>query len=85
MHIYIISSYVRMFCTGTDLHFFRQFVSYFTVHKVSCGFLCSDYGVFKCSGDTAQEDGIFHRRTGPGYEPPAPVYRWTTKELAGPA
>ena len=39
--------------------FFSLFVSNLTVHKVSCGFLCSDYGVFKCPGDTAQEDGIF--------------------------
>ena len=44
----------------TDLlFFFPVFVYSLTVHKVSCGFLCSDYGVFKCPGDTAQEDGIF--------------------------
>ena len=35
--------------------------------------MCSDYGEFKCPGDTAQEDRIFYRRTGPGSEPPAPV------------
>ena len=40
---------------------------------------CSDVLV------TAQEDGIFHQWTGPGSEPPAPVYRWTTTQHTGPA
>ena len=47
--------------------------------------MCSGYGVFKCPGDTAQEDGIFHRCTGPGSELNAPVYRWTTTQHTGPA
>ena len=53
---------------------------------MSCGFLFSDYGVFKCPCDTAQEDGIFfHQCTGPGSELNAPVYRWTTTQHTGPA
>lgn len=59
------------------------FVSSFAVHKVSCVFLCSDDGEFECSRDTAQEDGIFHRWTGPRSEPPAPVHGWTTAQLTG--
>jgi len=60
--IYTSAPHICLYVVHRDrftFFFFPVFVSNLTVHKVSCGFLCSDYGMFKCPGDTAQEDGIF--------------------------
>ena len=85
MHIYIIFTYMCVCCAQGQIYPF--FCNLFPISLfIKCP-VASCVQIMECSNVlvTPQGDGIFHRWTGTGSEPPAPVYRWSTTQLTGRA